>query len=74
VIAPSQIDTERGEWTTIGNVQEVLDGYARGRAEIPVGRLGTLEEFYALMHFFTSDAAAFITGQTICITGGRYMH
>jgi 3-oxoacyl-[acyl-carrier protein] reductase len=73
-IAPSQIDTERGEWTTIGNVEEVLEGYARGRREIPVGRMGSLEEFYALVGFLTSDSAGFITGQTICINGGRYMY
>jgi NAD(P)-dependent dehydrogenase (short-subunit alcohol dehydrogenase family) len=74
VIAPSQIDTERGEWTAVGNVAEALEGYARGRAEIPVGRMGTLEEFYALVSFLTSDSAGFITGQTVCINGGRYMH
>jgi NAD(P)-dependent dehydrogenase (short-subunit alcohol dehydrogenase family) len=74
VIAPSQIDTERGEWTTIGNVKETLENYAKGRTQIPVGRMGTLEEFYALVHFLTSDAAAFITGQTVSINGGRHMH
>jgi NAD(P)-dependent dehydrogenase (short-subunit alcohol dehydrogenase family) len=73
-IAPSQIDTERGEWTTIGNVEEVLQNYARGRTQIPVGRMGTLGEFYALVSFLTSDNAGFITGQTININGGRYMY
>jgi len=73
-IAPSQIDTERGEWTTVGNVEQVLENYARGRSTIPVGRMGTLEEFFALVNFLTSDDAGFITGQTICINGGRHMH
>jgi 3-oxoacyl-[acyl-carrier protein] reductase len=73
-IAPSQIDTERGEWTTIGNVEQVLQNYAHGRAQIPVGRMGTLEEFYALVSFLTSENAGFITGQTICINGGRHMY
>lgn len=73
-IAPSQIDTERGEWTTIGNVEQVLENYARGRSQIPVGRMGTLDEFYALVSFLTSERAGFITGQTICINGGRHMH
>lgn len=74
VIAPSQIDTERGEWTAIGNVEQMLEGYARGQAEIPVGRKGTLEEFYSLVNFLTSENAGFITGQTVCINGGRFMH
>jgi 3-oxoacyl-[acyl-carrier protein] reductase len=74
VIAPSQIATERGEWTALGNVEAVLENYAEGRKQIPVGRMGTLDEFYALVHFLTSDAAAFITGQMVCVNGGRYMH
>ncbi|MGV6872970.1 SDR family NAD(P)-dependent oxidoreductase [Pseudochelatococcus sp. B33] len=74
VIAPSQIDTERGEWTAIGNVEKVLENYAHGRSQIPVGRMGTLDEFYALVSFLTSDASAFITGQTIAINGGLYMY
>jgi NAD(P)-dependent dehydrogenase (short-subunit alcohol dehydrogenase family) len=44
------------------------------RSEIPVGRMGTLEEFYALVRFVTSDDAAFCTGDTFTINGGRYMH
>lgn len=74
VISPSQIATERGEWTAVGNVQQTLENYMKGRSEIPVGRMGTLEEFYAMVRFITSDEAAFCTGQTFTINGGRYMH
>lgn len=74
VIAPTMIDTERGEWTAIGNVEATLENYERGFHEIPVGRKGTLEEFYSLVHYLTSDGAAFITGQTISINGGRYLY
>jgi 3-oxoacyl-[acyl-carrier protein] reductase len=74
VISPSQIDTERGEWTAVGNVEQTLQNYVKGRAEIPVGRMGTLEEFYALVRFVTSDDAAFCTGDTFTINGGRYMY
>jgi 3-oxoacyl-[acyl-carrier protein] reductase len=37
---------------------------------IPVGRLGTAEDFGALCAFLASDHAAYITGQNICIDGG----
>ena len=38
---------------------------------IPVGRLGTPEEIAALCTFLCTDAAAFITGQTIHVNGGE---
>jgi 3-oxoacyl-[acyl-carrier protein] reductase len=37
---------------------------------IPVGRLGTAEDFGALCAFLASDHATYITGQNICIDGG----
>lgn len=37
---------------------------------IPVGRLGTAEDFGALCAFLASDRAAYITGQNICVDGG----
>lgn len=37
---------------------------------VPLGRLGTPEEFGALVEFLASGAAPFITGQTIAFTGG----
>jgi 3-oxoacyl-[acyl-carrier protein] reductase len=37
---------------------------------IPMGRLGTAEDFGALCAFLASDLAAYITGQNICIDGG----
>ena len=41
--------------------------------EIPVGRLGDFEEASGLVRFLASDAAAFITGQTINLDGGQVM-
>lgn len=37
---------------------------------VPMGRLGTAEDFGALCAFLASDRAAYITGQNICIDGG----
>ena len=41
--------------------------------QIPLGRLGAAGEIGALVGFICSDAAAYITGETIHINGGMYM-
>lgn len=41
--------------------------------QIPLGRLGAPEEIGALVSFLCSDAAAYITGETIHINGGLHM-
>lgn len=40
---------------------------------VPMGRLGEAEEVAALVGFLASDAAGYITGETIHINGGMYM-
>jgi acetoacetyl-CoA reductase len=42
-------------------------------AAVPVGRLGKPEEIAAAIVYLVSDAAAFITGETLSINGGQYM-
>jgi 3-oxoacyl-[acyl-carrier protein] reductase len=37
---------------------------------VPMGRLGTADDFGPLCAFLASDLAAYITGQNICIDGG----
>jgi 3-oxoacyl-[acyl-carrier protein] reductase len=41
--------------------------------QIPLGRLGAPEEIAATVAFLCSDAAGYITGETIHINGGMYM-
>lgn len=38
---------------------------------IPMGRLGTPEEFAAVVTFLSSIQAGYVTGSTICIDGGK---
>ena len=40
---------------------------------IPMGRLGTAVEVSNTIIFLASDAASYITGQTVSINGGTYM-
>ena len=42
-------------------------------ASIPLGRFGKPEEVASVVRFLLSDAAAYITGQTLCVDGGLCM-
>lgn len=42
-------------------------------AAIPLGRFGKPAEVAAVVRFLCSDAAAYITGQTLCVDGGLSM-
>lgn len=46
--------------------QDVLDGYAR---EIPLGRLGQPEDIAGAAAFLASDDAAYVSGQTLIVSG-----
>ena len=45
--------------------------FRRLAAEIPLGRLGEPAELGALVAFLASDRAAYVTGQTVLLDGGR---
>ena len=66
VVAPGMIDTDmtraiaekaQGDWSS----------------QIPLGRLGTVDEIAAAACFLASDEAAYITGHVLAVNGGMYM-
>lgn len=50
---------------------EVLESI---KAQIPMRRLATPEEIAKSVSFLVSDAGAYITGETLSVNGGLYMH
>ena len=65
-VAPGFIDTDM--------TRELSDEQrALMLGQIPLGRLGAADEIGALVAFICSDAAAYITGETVHINGGMYM-
>jgi 3-oxoacyl-[acyl-carrier protein] reductase len=65
-VAPGFIDTDM----TRELPQEQRDLLTQ---QIPLGRLGGPEEIAAAVAFLVSDAAAYITGETLHVNGGMYM-
>lgn len=74
VVAPGRIQTERIEELDTAmatrrgvDLQQVKK---ESVASIPLGRLGTPEEFANLLVFLASDAGRYISGQAIIVDGG----
>ena len=51
--------------------QKIRDAMVRG---VPLGRIGLPDDYPGLVAFLASDDAAFLTGQTISVSGGLTMH
>jgi 3-oxoacyl-[acyl-carrier protein] reductase len=65
-VAPGFIDTDMTRELPEAQ-RELLKG------QIPLGRLGDAREVAATVAFLVSDAAAYISGETIHVNGGMYM-
>jgi 3-oxoacyl-[acyl-carrier protein] reductase len=61
-------DRVRGLWE-----QKSEDEQQKVLAAIPLGRLCTPAEIAAVVVFLSSDAASYITGVTVDVSGGRYL-
>ncbi len=76
VIAPGVISTNirANSAEVLGNLVNVNRGVGTSSDKmdylIPVGRPGRADEVAATAYFLASDAAAYITGQVICVDGG----
>jgi len=65
-VAPGYIETDM----TAKLPKEVQDAIM---AQIPLGRMGKPEDVAAVVVYLASDAAAYMTGQTLHVDGGMYM-
>ena len=65
-VAPGFIDTDMTRELPEKQRDHLLSG-------IPLGRLGKPEEIASTVAFLASDAAAYITGETLQVNGGMYM-
>jgi 3-oxoacyl-[acyl-carrier protein] reductase len=73
-LMPGRIDTDRVQSLDALNAEAkglcIEEVKAANELGIPLGRYGTIEEFGKLGAFLLSDAASYITGQTIAVDGG----
>jgi len=65
-VAPGFIDTDMTRGLSDNNREAML-------AQIPLARLGSANEIAGVVKFLVSDAAAYITGETLHVNGGMYM-
>ena len=65
-VAPGFIDTDMTKTLTEEQKQGIF-------AQVPANRLGKPEEIASVVAFLASDAAAYITGETLHVNGGMYM-
>lgn len=67
-IAPGATATPINSWTDDEETRREVESH------IPLGRVGTASEMGAITTFLASDAAAYITGQTLFVDGGLTLY
>ncbi|MPZ89731.1 MAG: SDR family oxidoreductase [Nitriliruptorales bacterium] len=72
-ISPGMIDTERGDWTSLGDQSATTEHYNRRSQQIPARRMGRRAEVTAACLYLASDDAGFVTGHTLNVNGGMFM-
>jgi 3-oxoacyl-[acyl-carrier protein] reductase len=65
-VAPGFIDTDMTRALPEEQRKALLEG-------IPLGRLGEADEIAGVVAFLCSEAASYITGETLHVNGGMYM-
>jgi 2-hydroxycyclohexanecarboxyl-CoA dehydrogenase len=72
VVCPGPTNTEmlRDVAAAHADAEKVLERMARA---VPMKRLGRPEDVAAAVRFFASEAAGYITGQTLSVSGGLTM-
>ena len=65
-VAPGYIDTDMTSALTEDAQKEIIQ-------QIPLQRAGTVEDIAGVVKFLASEDAAYITGQTIHVSGGMYI-
>ena len=66
-VAPGYVETDMVRAVPANVLEQIV-------ARIPVGRLGKPEEIARAVLFLVADEAGFITGSTLTINGGQYLH
>lgn len=65
-VAPGYFATEHTKIVPSALLQQLIDN-------VPIKRMGTLDECGAVVAFLASDAASYITGEVMSVNGGAHM-
>ena len=74
IVGSDMWDYNDREWGRLLGNYRPGELMAKWVADIPLGRAGTNDDVANLLLFLASDAASYITGQTINVDGGMFMN